>query len=121
MKKNLLKAFMFAVLGVFSMSTFAQESDIEDAIVAVVSSKWIPQDGTTYKGDVKGVPTFVCGDPSGKDITYVTSPEFNLITPSIKVRYTIEANTDDDWKNDVATEVRFNYVNTSIIQCKDSK
>ena len=113
MKKNLLKAFMFAVLGVFSMNTFAQESDIEDAIVAVVSSKWIPQDGTTYKGDVKGVPTFVCGDPSGKDITYVTSPEFNLITPSIKVRYTIEANTDDDWKNDVATEVRFNYVNTS--------
>ena len=113
MKKNLLKAFMFAVLGVFSMNTFAQESDIEDAIVAVVSDKWIPQDGTTYKGDVKGVPTFVCGDPSGKDITYVTSPEFNLITPSIKVRYnTIEAQTDD-WKNDVVTECRFNYVNTS--------
>ena len=112
MKKNLLKAFMFAVLGVFSMNTFAQESDIEDAIVAVVSDKWIPQDGTTYKGDVKGVPTFVCGDPSGKDITYVTSPEFNLITPSITVRYSIEAQTDD-WKNDVVTECRFNYVNTS--------
>ena len=111
MKKNLLKAFMFAVLGVFSMSTFAQESDIEDAIVAEVSSKWIPQDGTTYKDD-GGVATFVCGQPSGKDITYVTSPEFNLITPSITVRYSIEAQTDD-WKNYVATEVRFNYVNTS--------
>ena len=113
MKKNLLKAFMFAVLGVFSMNTFAQESDIEDAIVAVVSNKWIPQDGTTYKGEVKGVPTFVCGHPDGKDITYVTSPEFNLITPSITVRYTIEAHTGADWKNDVATECRFNYVNTS--------
>jgi len=111
MKKNLLKAFMFAVLGVFSMNTFAQESDIEDAIVAEVSSKWIPQDGTTYKDD-GGVATFVCGQPSGKDITYVTSPEFNLITPSITVRYSIEAQTDD-WKNYVATEVRFNYVNTS--------
>ena len=112
MKKNLLKAFMFAVLGVFSMNTFAQESDIEDAIVAVVSNKWIPQDGTTYK-EVGGVPTFVCGHPNGKDITYVTSPEFNLITPSITVRYTIEAHTGADWKNDVATECRFNYVNTS--------
>ena len=112
MKKNLLKAFMFAVLGVFSMNTFAQESDIEDAIVAVVSNKWIPQDGTTYKDD-GGVPTFVCGHPNGKDITYVTSPEFNLITPSITVRYTIEAHTGADWKNDVATECRFNYVNTS--------
>jgi hypothetical protein len=112
MKKNLLKAFMFAVLGVFSMNTFAQESDIEDAIVAVVSNKWIPQDGTTYKDDA-GVPTFVCGHPDGKDITYVTSPEFNLITPSITVRYTIEAHTGADWKNDVATECRFNYVNTS--------
>ena len=111
MKKNLLKAFMFAVLGVFSMNTFAQESDIEDAIVAVVSDKWIPQDGTTYKDD-GGVATFVCGQPSGKDITYVTSPEFNLITPSITVRYSIEAQTDD-WKNDVVTECRFNYVNTS--------
>jgi len=111
MKKNLLKAFMFAVLGVFSMNTFAQESDIEDAIVAVVSDKWIPQDGTT-KTEVAGVPTFVCGHPDGKDITYVTSPEFNLITPSITVRYSIEAQTDD-WKNDVATECRFNYVNTS--------
>ena len=111
MKKNLLKAFLFAVLGVFSMNTFAQESDIEDAIVAVVSNKWIPQDGTTYKDD-GGVATFVCGQPSGKDITYVTSPEFNLITPSITVRYSIEAQTDD-WKNDVATECRFNYVNTS--------
>ena len=111
MKKNLLKAFMFAVLGVFSMNTFAQESDIEDAIVAVVSNKWIPQDGTTYKDD-GGVATFVCGQPSGKDITYVTSPEFNLITPSITVRYSIEAQTDD-WKNDVVTECRFNYVNTS--------
>ena len=111
MKKNLLKAFMFAVLGVFSMNTFAQESDIEDAIVAEVSSKWIPQDGTTYKDD-GGVATFVCGQPSGKDITYVTSPEFNLITPSITVRYSIEAQTDD-WKNDVVTECRFNYVNTS--------
>ena len=112
MKKNLLKAFMFAVLGVFSMNTFAQESDIEDAIVAVVSNKWIPQDGTTYT-EVGGVPTFVCGHPNGKDITYVTSPEFNLITPSITVRYTIEAHTGADWKNDVATECRFNYVNTS--------
>ena len=111
MKKNLLKAFMFAVLGVFSMNTFAQESDIEDAIVAVVSNKWKPQDGTTYKDD-GGVATFVCGQPSGKDITYVTSPEFNLITPSITVRYSIEAQTDD-WKNDVVTECRFNYVNTS--------
>lgn len=112
MKKNLLKAFMFAVLGVFSMNTFAQESDIEDAIVAVVSNKWIPQDGTTYT-EVGGVPTFVCGHPNGKDITYVTSPEFNLITPSITVRYTIEAHTGADWKNDVATECRFIYVNTS--------
>ena len=111
MKKNLLKAFLFAVLGVFSMNTFAQESDIEDAIVAVVSNKWKPQDGTTYKDD-GGVATFVCGQPSGKDITYVTSPEFNLITPSITVRYSIEAQTDD-WKNDVVTECRFNYVNTS--------
>ncbi|MBQ2181069.1 MAG: hypothetical protein II400_02370, partial [Bacteroidaceae bacterium] len=31
----------------------------------------------------------------------------------ITVRYTIEAHTGADWKNDVATECRFNYVNTS--------
>lgn len=120
MKKNLLKAFMFAVLGVFSMNTFAQESDIEDAIVAVVSNKWIPQDGTTYKDD-GGVPTFVCGHPDGKDITYVTSPEFSLITKSITVRYAIEAHTDADWKNDVATECRFIYVNTSGEAVESSK
>lgn len=112
MKKDLLKAFMFAVLGVFSMNTFAQESDIEDAVVAVVSNKWIAQDGTTYK-EVDGVPTFVCGHPDGKEITYVTSPEFNLITRSITVHYFIEAHTGADQKNDVATECRFIYVNTS--------
>ena len=41
MKKKLLKSFAFVALGVFATSAYAQsESDIQDAVVAEISSNW---------------------------------------------------------------------------------
>ena len=73
MKKKLLKSFAFVALGVFATNAYAQsesESEIQDAIVAVVGDDWATEGMVDKNGS-----TYILGNQSTHNRGAITSPD----------------------------------------------
>ena len=108
MKKKLLKSFAFVALGVFATSAYAQsesESEIQDAIVAVVGNNWSVEGEVTHR---EGTTEYILGTQSTHDRGAITSPEFP-ITGDLVFVPKATAWTGATWKNGLFITVTFKY------------
>jgi len=108
MKKQLLKTLAFVAFGAFATSVYAQsesESEIQDAIVAVVGKNWSAVEGTLVTPDEDG---FRLGDPSTHTYGSIISPEFP-ITGDLKFVPKGTAWTGAEWKNGLTVVAFFNW------------
>ena len=107
MKKKLLKSFAFVALGVFATSAYAQsESDIQDAVVAEISSNWEKVKGVVEYQSGTG---WLFGNQSmNSPYGYIKSPEFPMTT-DVELNFHLTFATESERKNYLWMDLGYRY------------